>query len=79
MGIYSHYTVDQLTTLRDTLTQSLHDRLTKPTAAGSSTGRNAQYQQRTEEIRKEISAVIGELDKRAGTATSGPIYLTRCR
>lgn len=78
MGIYSHYTVDQLTTLRDTLTQSLHDRLTKPTSAGSAT-RNAQYQQRTDDIRKEIAAVIAEIDVRSGNATRGPIYLTRCR
>lgn len=74
MRLYSHYTVEQLHTLRDSLTQSLHDRLTKPTAAGSG-DRNAQFNQRTDEIRKEIAAVIAELDLRSGAAHPGPIYL----
>jgi len=74
MRLYSHYTVEQLHTLRDSLTQSLHDRLTKPTTAGSG-DRNAQYNQRTDEIRKEIAAVIAEIDLRSGAARPGPIYM----
>jgi flagellar biosynthesis/type III secretory pathway chaperone len=74
MGIYSHYTTEQLQTLRDSLTQSLHDRLTKPTAAGSA-DRNAQFNQRTDEIRKEIHAVCAEMDARSGAYAHRPIYL----
>lgn len=74
MGIYSHHTVHQLQALRDTLTQSLHDRLTKPTAA-SSGDRSARFDQQTAEIRKEIAAVCAELDARAGTSAHRPIYM----
>ncbi len=74
MGIYSHHTVEQLEALRDSLTQSLHDRLTKPTAAGSG-DRNARFDQNIAEIRKEIAAVCAELDARAGIHAHRPIYL----
>lgn len=74
MGIYSHHTVEQLHQLRDTLTQSLHDRLTKATTAASG-DRRVQFDQQTAEIRKEIAAVCAELDLRAGTHAHRPIYL----
>lgn len=74
MGIYSHHTTEQLQALRDRLTQSLHDRLTRPTAVGSG-DRSARYDQQTAEIRKEIAAVCAELDARAGTHAHRPIYL----
>lgn len=74
MGIYSHQTTDQLTAIRDKLTNSLHDRLTAPTA--SSWGdRRIQFDQQTAEIRKEITAVNAELDSRNGTVARRPIYL----
>lgn len=75
MGLYSHYAEQQLTELRDRLMGSLHARLTGPTAAGYN-GRTVQYQQRTDDIRKELSLVNLELDRRAGrVAAGGPIYL----
>ena len=74
MGIYSHHTVEQLEQLRASLTQSLHDRLTKPTAVGSA-DRNARFDQQTAEIRKEIAAVCAELDARSGAHAHRPIYM----
>lgn len=74
MGIYSHYTEQQLEELRDRLTQALHDRLTKPTAAGHG-DRNAQYQQRIDDIRRELADVLAELELRTGRPAAGPIYM----
>jgi hypothetical protein len=74
MGIYSHYTTEQLTALRDKLTGALHDRLINPTSASWS-DRRAQYDQKTDDIRKEIAAVNEELGLRSGVAGRGPIYL----
>lgn len=74
MGLYSHYTESQLTELRDRLMGSLHARLTGPTSAGYN-GRTIQYQQRTDDIRKEMALVNLELDRRAGRISGGPIYL----
>lgn len=74
MSTYSHYSHEQLEELRDTLTRSLHDRLTKPTAVGSG-DRNARFDQQTAEIRKEIAAVCAELDARAGIPSHRPIYV----
>jgi hypothetical protein len=74
MGIYSHHTLDQLNTLRESLTQSLHDRLTQATMAASG-DRRMQYEQQVGEIRKEILAVCAELDARTGTYSHRPIYL----
>lgn len=74
MGIYSHYTAEELRALRDRLTHSLHARLTGPTAAGAG-DRSIRFEQQTAEIRKEIAAVCAELDARAGTHAHRPIYL----
>ena len=74
MGLYSHYTVNQLTALRDRLMASLHDRLTAPTAA-TSNGRSIQYQQNVEQIRKELADVNTEIARRNGQATRAPIYM----
>lgn len=74
MGIYSHYTVEQLTALRDQLIATLHARLNGPSA--SSWGdRRVQYEQQSAEIRKEIGAVNTELNRRTGTPGHRPIYL----
>lgn len=75
MGIYSHLSDEQLTTTRERLSQSLVDRLTAPTAAGSSSGRNVQYQQRTAEIERQITLINEEISGRTGGAARGPIYL----
>ncbi|ADV01269.1 hypothetical protein [Alicycliphilus denitrificans] len=74
MGIYSHLTQSALEELRDKLVASLTQRLTAPTSA-SSNGRQVAYQQRTEEIRREIAAVNDELATRQGCATRRPIYV----
>ncbi len=78
MGLYSHYSTEQLHQLRDTLTQSLHARLTQPTAVGSG-DRNARYDQRISDIRKELDAVCAELDARSGRHAHRPIYPVRGR
>lgn len=74
MGIYRHYTEQQLTQMRDSLMTSLHQRLTGPTSA-STGSRSVQFQQKTEEIRKELGLITEELDARAGVASHRPIYL----
>ena len=74
MGIYSHLTETALAELRDKLVASLTQRLTAPTSA-STNGRMVAYQQRTEEIRREITAVNDELANRQGCATRRPIYV----
>lgn len=74
MGIYSHLTDAELTATRAKLVASLTDRLTAPTSA-STNGRAVAYQQRTEEIRREIDAINAELAHRSGTAARRPIYV----
>lgn len=74
MSLYSHQTIEQLTALRDKLTQALHDRLTKATSATSG-DRSARFDQQVAEIRKEIAAVCAELDARAGVHSHRPIYV----
>lgn len=74
MGLYSHYTTLELEALRQRLMDSLHARLTGPTSASSS-GRSVQYQQQTDNIRKEAAEVGTELARRNGRADRRPIYL----
>lgn len=74
MGLYSHYTTAELEALRQRLMDSLHARLTGPTAA-TSNGRSVQFQQQTDNIRKEAAAVGTELERRSGQADRRPIYL----
>lgn len=75
MGIYRHLAAAQLAEMRDSLLASLHQRLTAPTSATSDTGRQVQYQQRTEEIRRELQQITAEIDGREGVSTRGPIYM----
>lgn len=74
MGIYSHLQTAELVELRTKLVTSLTDRLTAPTAVGFN-GRNVQYQQRTDDIRRAIDAVSAEISQRQGQVTRRPIYL----
>lgn len=74
MGIYSHLTNEQLVAMRDKLVTSLTDRLTGPTSA-STQGRAVAWQQRTDEIRREIQAINDELASREGRSTHRPIYV----
>ena len=74
LRLYSHQTAEQLTALRDSLTQALHDRLTKATSATSG-ARSARFDQQVAEIRKELAAVCAELDARAGIPGHRPISM----
>lgn len=74
MGIYSHYSTEKLTGLRDRLSAALEARLTGPTAA-SGNGRSVQFQQGTADLERQIGAINTELDRRNGRFAHGPIYL----
>jgi hypothetical protein len=74
MGIYRHFTAEQLEATRDKLLNSLTERLTKPTHVGYDS-RTVQFNQRTDEIRREVEAINAEIDRRNGVATRAPIYL----
>lgn len=74
MGLYRHYTTTELEALRKRLLDSLHARLTGPTSA-TSNGRNVQFQQQTDKIKKEAADVAAELDRRCGIASHRPIYI----
>lgn len=74
MGIYSHYSIDQLTGLRARLSATLEARLTGSTAA-SGNGRSVQFQQGTADLERQIGAINTELDRRNGRFAHGPIYL----
>ncbi|RYF53554.1 MAG: hypothetical protein EOO27_25880 [Comamonadaceae bacterium] len=69
MGIYSHCTDEQLTTLREQLIAQLHG-----PASGSGHGRSI-TQRSTAEIRRSLNDIAAELASRNGTALRGPIYL----
>lgn len=75
MGLYSRTTTDQLTTLRAELADSLHKRLTQPTAVDHQ-GSGAQYNQRTSDIKRELQAIDTELDRREGKPSQNrPFYV----
>jgi len=74
MGIYSRSTDEDLQQQRAQLHAALIARLTQPTSAAHN-GRSIAYQQRTDDIKREISAIDAELDRRAGVRTGGPIYM----
>lgn len=74
MGLYRHSTDQELQQLRAKLFASLHERLTGPTSA-TVNGRGVQYQQRTDELRRELADIDAELNRRAGMPLRGPIYI----
>lgn len=75
MGIYTRDTTDQLTTKRAALSDSLHKRLTQPTAVDHN-GTSAQYAQRTADIKRELREIDTELDRREGLpAQNRPFYV----
>ncbi|WP_295545392.1 hypothetical protein [uncultured Pseudacidovorax sp.] len=74
MGLYRHSTDQELQQVRAKLFASLHDRLTGPTSA-TVNGRGVQYQQRTDELRRELADIDAELNRRAGVPPRGPIYI----
>jgi hypothetical protein len=71
--MYGHLSTDQLTALRDKLQASYNDRLMGPTVAMGA-GRRVEYQGSTTDIKRELQAVIGEIERRAGRTYGGPIY-----
>lgn len=74
MGIYSHFSTEQLTVKRDGYLAALEARLTGPTSA-SGNGRSIQYQQDTRQLERQIAAINDELALRGGGASRRPIYL----
>lgn len=75
MGLYSRTTTDQLTTLRAELADSLHKRLTQPTAVDHQ-GSSAQYAQRPGDIERRIKLIDDELDRREGKPSQNrPFYV----
>jgi len=75
MGLYSRDTTDQLTAKRAALSDSLHKRLTQPTAVDHN-GSSAQYNQRTADIKRELRDIDSELDRREGLPSQNrPFYV----
>lgn len=74
MGLYRNSSEEELTQLRAKLFASLHERLNGPTSA-TVNGRGVQYQQRTDELRRELADIDAEIARRAGGARRGPIYV----
>lgn len=75
MGLYSHYTTDQLTAMRDRLSVAFEQRLTGPASAAGH-GRSVQFQQDGgKQLQQQIIAINEELQRRAGGGTRRPIYL----
>lgn len=71
--MYGHLSTDDLTALRDKLQAAYTARLTGPTVAVGS-GRRVEYQGSVADIKRELQAVVGELERRAGRTYGGPIY-----
>lgn len=75
MGLYSHYTDQQLTDLRDRLSVAYEQQLIGPNAA-SGHGRSMQFRQDgVKDLQAQIKAINEELQGRSGTAPRRPIYL----
>jgi hypothetical protein len=75
MGLYRRDTTGNLTAQRAALADSLLKRLTQPTEIDYG-GSRATYAQRTADIKREISAIDAELDRREGVpAANRPFYV----
>lgn len=77
MGLYSHLSVAELTATRDRLTQALTDRIVNPTSFANG-DRRVQYDnagQSIAEIRKALTEINAEIDRKAGKPSHRPIYL----
>jgi len=74
MGLYRYSTDQELQQLRARLFAALHERLTGPISA-TVNGRGIQYQQRTDELRRELADVDAELNRRSCVPLRGPIYI----
>lgn len=75
MGIYSRDTTEQLTARRIELAESLHKRLTQPTAIEHG-GSSARYDQDTSKIKAALREIDTELDRREGKpAQHRPFYV----
>ena len=75
MNPYRRDTTDQLTATRAALRDSLEKRLSQPTEVDHA-GSRAQYGQRPADIKREISAIDAELDRREGLPSQNrPFYV----
>ncbi len=75
MGLYSHYTDQQLTDLRDRLSVAFEQQLTGPSSA-SGHGRSVQFRDSgVKDLQKQISDINDELTRRSGRRARRPIYL----
>ena len=75
MGLYSHYTTQQLTDLRDRLSVAHEQQLTSPSSA-SGHGRSVQFRDTSvRDLQKQISDINDELTRRSGKRARRPIYL----
>jgi hypothetical protein len=71
--MYGHLSTDQLETLRDKLQAAYTARLMGPTVAMGA-GRRVEYQGSAGDLKRELQAVIGEIERRSGRTYGGPIY-----
>lgn len=74
MGLYSHLSDAELLAKRDSLLTALES-AASGVASVSHNGRSVSYSQNLAETRRLLAAVQEELDRRAGKATRGPVYL----
>lgn len=75
MGLYSHYTTEQLTALRDRLSVAFEQQLTGPVSAAGH-GRSVQFRQDgAKDLQRQIQDINAELQRRAGGSARRPIYL----
>lgn len=73
--MYGHMSDSELQALRDQLQAAWTNLLTGPTVSAGS-GRRAEYQRSPGEVKRELQAVIGEIERRADRTLRGPIYVT---
>ena len=74
MGLYSHLTEAELISKRDSLLASIEKAASGVSSVGHN-GRHVAYQQNLSEARRLLAEVQAELDRRAGRARRGPIYV----
>lgn len=75
MGLYSHYSTQQLTDLRDRLSVAHEQQLIGPSSA-SGHGRSVQFRDTgVRDLQKQISDINDELTRRGGRSARRPIYL----
>lgn len=74
MGIYSHLTDPELAAKRDQLLAAVESS-SSGVASVSHNGRSVAYQHSAANARRLLGDVQAEIDRRAGRAVRGPIYM----